>query len=167
MLSREQTDLETLLTRIWCEVLRIPQVDKDANFFEISGDSLKAMEVIARVDEELHADLPLIAFFEQPTIRHLVKVLPQGQKSTEAALARISEDVLRVSQVERDKNFFDIGGDSLKAMEVIVRINEALRVDLPLIAFFEDPTVAHLAAVIDELRLGGTTPSHHARDRPQ
>ena len=159
VLSRERTDLETSLTRIWCEVLRIPRVDRDANFFEISGDSLKAMEVIARVSEVLHVDLPLITFFEQPTIRHLAKVLSQGQESTEAALARIWEDVLRVSQVEPDANFFDIGGDSLKAMEVIVRVNEALRVDLPLIAFFEDPTIAHLATVIDELRLGGTTPA--------
>src|SRR5207302_6787960 len=43
-------------------------------------------------------------------------------------------------------------GDSLKATEVISRIRETLQVDLPLMAFFEDPTVAHLASVVDELK---------------
>ncbi len=65
--------------------------------------------------------------------------------------------MLRLSHVEADANFFEIGGDSLKAMEVIARVNEVLHVDLPLIAFFEDPTVSHLAAVVDELKPAGKT----------
>src|SRR5271166_2110438 len=143
--------VEETLANIWASVLRLPHVDTHANFFEIGGDSLKAMEVIARVSEVLHVDLPLIAFFEQPTIRHLADVISNGQESTETRLANIWKEVLRVSQVEKDSSFFDIGGDSLKAMEVIVRVSEVLHVDLPLIAFFEGPTIAHLAAVVDGL----------------
>lgn len=158
VLSGERTELEDALVNIWQEVLRLPHIDKDANFFEIGGDSLKAMEVIARVGEVLHVDLPLIAFFEQPTIRHLADVISNGQESTETRLANIWKEVLRVSQVEKDSNFFDIGGDSLKAMEVVVRVSEVLHVDLPLIAFFEEPTIAHLAAVVDGLKATGTTP---------
>jgi amino acid adenylation domain-containing protein/FkbH-like protein len=78
-----------------------------------------------------------------------------GRSESESAVARIWCEVLRVPQVERDANFFDIGGDSMKAMEVIARVGEVLQVDLPLLAFFEDPSVAHLAAVIDELRPAG------------
>src|SRR5271165_5438491 len=158
VLSGERTELEDALANIWQEVLRLSHIDKDANFFEIGGDSLKAMEVIARVSEVLHVDLPLIAFFEQPTIRHLADVISNGQESTETRLANIWKEVLRVSQVEKDSSFFDIGGDSLKAMEVIVRVSEVLHVDLPLIAFFEGPTIAHLAAVVDGLKATGTTP---------
>ena len=47
--------------------------------------------------------------------------------------------MLRLPGVETDANFFDIGGDSMKAMEVIVRVGEVLQVELPLMAFFEDP----------------------------
>ena len=143
---------EEALAKIWAEVLRLPHVEMDANFFEIGGDSLKAMEVIARVSEVLHVDLPLIAFFEDPTVSHLAAVLSGGRSASEEALANIWADVLRLPRVETDANFFDIGGDSLKAMEVIGRVSEVLHVDLPLIAFFEDPTVAHLAAVVDELK---------------
>src|SRR5271165_5054203 len=156
VLSGARTELEDELANIWQEVLRLSHIDKDANFFEIGGDSLKAMEVIARVSEVLHVDLPLIAFFEDPTVSHLAAVLYGGRSSSEDALANIWAEVLRLPRVETDANFFDLGGDSLKAMEVIGRVSEVLHVDLPLIAFFEDPTVTHLAAVVDELKPVGT-----------
>src|SRR5205823_8028007 len=75
-----------------------------------------------------------------------------ARTASEEILARIWSDVLRVRSIDGDVNFFDIGGDSLKATEVISRIRETLQVDLPLMAFFEDPTVAHLASVVDELK---------------
>jgi acyl carrier protein len=83
--------------------------------------------------------------------------LSGGRRVSEEALAKIWVEVLRVPRVETHANFFDIGGDSLKAMEVVARVGEILQVDLPLMAFFEDPTVTHLAAVIDELKAAGTT----------
>ncbi len=158
VLSGARPDLEQALARIWADVLRVEQIDCDANFFEIGGDSLKAMEVISRVSEVLHVDLPLIAFFEDPTVRHLAEILSAAGGNSADQLARIWAEVLRVPRVENDANFFDIGGDSLRAMEVIVRVSEMLHVDLPLVAFFEDPTVAHLAQVIDDLKAEGTTP---------
>ncbi len=157
VLAGRQYASEEALARIWSEVLRLPSVDRTANFFEIGGDSLKAMEVIVRVSEDMQVDLPLIAFFENPTVAHLAEVLSGGQRASEVALAKIWAEVLRLPRVEPDANFFDIGGDSLKAMEVIVRVSEELQVDLPLIAFFEDPTVTHLASVVDELKGVATT----------
>src|SRR5216684_8866526 len=71
--------------------------------------------------------------------------------ATQAAVARVWSDVLQVGEIDATKNFFDLGGDSLKAIEVISRLQAALHVELPLIAFFEDPTIAHLAAVAEEL----------------
>ena len=150
--------IEETLTNIWAGVLGVPRVDLTVNFFEMGGDSLKAMDVIARVSETLHIDLPLIAFFEEPTIRHLADILAGRKESSEEQLARIWEEVLQVPQLEKHANFFDIGGDSLKAMEVIARVSQVLHVDLPLLAFFEEPTVAHLARVVDELTATGTTP---------
>src|ERR1039457_1406784 len=75
-----------------------------------------------------------------------------GRSATEEALDRILAEALRLPDVEVDVNFFDIGGDSMKAMEVIMRMGEVFGVDMPLMAFFEDPTIAHLAAVADELK---------------
>jgi acyl carrier protein len=90
------------------------------------------------------------------TDAHGAPVIPRGESASQEALARIWAEVLRLPSLESGANFFDIGGDSLKAMDVIMRVSEVFQVDLPMIAFFEDPTVSHLAAVVDELRAAGT-----------
>src|SRR6516162_6089427 len=78
--------------------------------------------------------------------------LSDARNLSDKVLSEIWADVLRRPDVEKNDNFFEIGGDSLKAMEVITRVREILHIDLPLIAFFEDPTLAHLATVVDELK---------------
>ena len=91
-----------------------------------------------------------------------------GRNSPEDALAKIWAEVLGLTEVDPDANFFDIGGDSMKAMDVIVRVAEVLRVELPLMAFFEDPTLTHLSSVIDELTVtGAVSPVLRVSDRAE
>jgi acyl carrier protein len=72
-------------------------------------------------------------------------------EKSEKVLTGIWADVLGRNVIAHSDNFFDIGGDSLKAMEVISRVGERFNVQLPFITFFEDPTIRHIAATIDEL----------------
>ena len=72
----------------------------------------------------------------------------------EAAVSEVWAEVLGRNSIGRSENFFDLGGDSLRAMEVISRLHQKLSLELPLIAFFEDPTIEHLAQVIQELQQG-------------
>jgi acyl-CoA synthetase (AMP-forming)/AMP-acid ligase II/acyl carrier protein len=63
----------------------------------------------------------------------------------ERLAAAIFEQVLQVDRVGRADNFFAIGGDSITAMQVVVRLVEALRVEIPLTTLFHHPTPASLA----------------------
>ncbi|MBV9180681.1 MAG: hypothetical protein JO356_05160, partial [Acidobacteria bacterium] len=69
---------------------------------------------------------------------------------------QVWSEVLERENIGPNENFFDLGGESLKALEVISRLHARLGVELPLIAFFEDPTIAHLADVVAKLRIDTT-----------
>ena len=64
----------------------------------------------------------------------------------EQVLAEIWREVLDVPAVGVHDDFFALGGHSLLATQVVSRVREALQTDLPLLALFEAPTVAALAA---------------------
>jgi amino acid adenylation domain-containing protein/FkbH-like protein len=159
------------VAEVWAEVLEKSSIAITDNFFDLGGDSLKAMEVIARLHASLGVEIPLLAFFEDPTVAHAAEVVdslqpepePHGMTSTQSAIAKLWSEVLQTSVTAASQNFFDLGGDSLKAMEVISRVHAALGVEFPLIAFFEDPTVAHAAAVVDSLRPEETAPLAKAK----
>jgi amino acid adenylation domain-containing protein len=64
---------------------------------------------------------------------------------TEAALAAIWADVLKVERVGVHDSFFDLGGHSLLLVQVHSRIKERLERDLPMVSLFRYPTVRALA----------------------
>jgi acyl carrier protein len=70
---------------------------------------------------------------------------------TEAAIAAIWEGLLHRERVGAEDNFFDLGGDSLLATQVVSRVRAAFEIELPLRRFFEGSTLAALAAAVEEL----------------
>lgn len=68
---------------------------------------------------------------------------PQGE--VERTLADIWERLLPIDRVGRQDDFFELGGHSLLATRVISHIRELLRVELPVRALFDTPTVEQLS----------------------
>jgi acyl transferase domain-containing protein len=65
-------------------------------------------------------------------------------------IAAIWREALGVRSVRRDDRFFDLGGDSLVALQVMARLRELFPVDLPVRRLFETPTLAGLSAAVEE-----------------
>jgi amino acid adenylation domain-containing protein len=73
---------------------------------------------------------------------------PRSQ--VEEILCGIWEQILGSGRVGIEENFFEAGGHSLLAAQVISRIRDVLRVELPLRILFESPTVAGLAQELEQ-----------------
>ena len=79
---------------------------------------------------------------------------------TEQTVAAAWRECLGLERIGNADNFFDLGGHSLRVPQVMSKLRRSFPLDLPLRLLFEQPTVAGLAATIDELlRHGAIQPS--------
>jgi amino acid adenylation domain-containing protein len=72
------------------------------------------------------------------------------RSTTEEVLADIWRGVLRVEQIGVEDNFFESGGHSLMATQVLSRVRESFQVELSLKRFFESPVIADQAVAIEQ-----------------
>ncbi|WP_259331905.1 MULTISPECIES: phosphopantetheine-binding protein, partial [unclassified Pseudomonas] len=68
-----QSELEQQIAAIWAEVLRLPQVGLNDNFFEVGGHSLLAIQITSRVQAELGLEVPLVEVFQTESLRAYVE----------------------------------------------------------------------------------------------
>ncbi|MET0647779.1 MAG: amino acid adenylation domain-containing protein [Pyrinomonadaceae bacterium] len=68
----------------------------------------------------------------------------------EEIVAGIWCEVLKLPTVGRTDNFFNLGGHSLLVTQVIARVRDSLRVELPVRSLFESPTVEQFSRLVEE-----------------
>lgn len=77
-LKPPRTELESAVARIWTEVLDSETFGVSDDFFDLGGDSLQAVRVVARIGSQLGLELPLHEFFDTPTIENLAEKLGEA-----------------------------------------------------------------------------------------
>ncbi|MDU9030247.1 non-ribosomal peptide synthase/polyketide synthase [Pseudomonas mediterranea] len=78
---------------------------------------------------------------------------PQGPLETQ--LAAIWGRLLGLAQVSRQAHFFQSGGHSLLAVQLVSQLRQQLRIELPLASVFEHPTLQQQARAIEALAASG------------
>jgi len=78
-------------------------------------------------------------------------VLPQS--ALEAEIENVWKEVLQMKRISRMDNFFRLGGDSLKAVEMVTKIGIVLRLteSISIQALFRSPTMQEFALEVDKL----------------
>jgi len=84
----------------------------------------------------------------------------------EIAVAGVFGDVLRLEQVGLDDDFFELGGNSLVATQLVARVGQALDTQVPVRVLFEASTVEGLAAQVELIAGAGGRAALVARPRP-
>jgi amino acid adenylation domain-containing protein len=69
--------------------------------------------------------------------------------TTEERIAKIVAEVLDRPTIGVHEDFFALGGDSLRAVQIVLRLNDELETEIPINALFETRTVYGLAALLD------------------
>lgn len=77
-------------------------------------------------------------------------VAPHGE--LEQTVAAVWEELFGLQQVGATDNFFEMGGNSLLAIQLVSRLRRELEIELPLNSLFESPTVGGLSAAITKIQ---------------
>ncbi len=78
---------ERTLAAIWCELLGVERASIDDDFFQLGGQSLLAMRVLAYVRQRFDVELSARAFFDMPTIAGLAAVIAQQRAQRQTLVA--------------------------------------------------------------------------------
>ena len=73
-----ESDLERRVLAIWQSVVDAPGAGIDNSYFDLGGDSLRAMSIIARLNKELGAELRISDLYHHPTVRGLAAEILKG-----------------------------------------------------------------------------------------
>lgn len=87
----------------------------------------------------------------------VLSTVSRAANSTEDWLGAVWQQILELHETpERTDSFFDLGGTSLSVMELVVRIDDELGIELPLLDVLQVPSLGALATFLDELAAGGS-----------
>lgn len=70
------------------------------------------------------------------------------QTPLEQAVASVWQDVLHAGPIGRDISFFDLGGNSLQAAQLLSRLRDQFETKIPLRLLYDSPTIAAIAESI-------------------
>ena len=150
--SEQGSFIERKLLSYWKGILQKNRISSGDNFFDIGGDSLKATKLIVRINEDLGTQLDFEDVFDYPTITELAAMI-NGSLSLAGRIALFWKEVLRTEKIGSGDNFFDLGGHSLNATQVLNRIEGELHVSLNFEDFYKHPTPEGLTECVRE-RIG-------------
>jgi acyl-CoA synthetase (AMP-forming)/AMP-acid ligase II/NADP-dependent 3-hydroxy acid dehydrogenase YdfG len=84
--AEPRNDLERLIAAVWQEVLRLPELGVHDDFLALGGDSVRAAQVMNRLQERLGQVLHVTALFEAPSVAELADRLARDYPEAVAPL---------------------------------------------------------------------------------
>ena len=123
--------VEEILAGIYAQVLGVERVGVDDSFFDLGGDSLSAMRLIAAINTSLDAGLAVRTVFEAPSIAQLVPRLGGKAGGLEPLVAGERPAVVPLSFAQNRLWFLDQlqGPSPVYNMAVALRLVGRLDVD--------------------------------------
>jgi acyl transferase domain-containing protein/acyl carrier protein len=97
------TELEKSIAAICARVLAITEIGIDDIFFDLGGDSLLALQVVAGLKKDLGVEVPVVTLYEKLTIRSLAAMLQSANGSVKDVDESKELEEVRQDRVDRRK----------------------------------------------------------------
>lgn len=147
--------LTAQMLAVWQDVMKQDEIAPDDRFFDIGGNSITSIRLIHSITETFGVEISIPALFENPSVRELAGMVAvekgirdEPDNAIQERMRTIWMEVLRLETLSPDDKFFEAGGNSLKSIYLISRINEEFRSDLTVVDLFEHPTVRQMAELL-------------------
>ena len=127
-----RNEVEAKLAEIWASILKLDRVGIYDNFMELGGHSVLGTQIISRVRDVFHVELPLRSIFESPTVAELCKKIGTGKTVETLPLQRaLRNGRLPLSFAQQRLWFLDqlVPGTPVYNMPSVVRLPCELNVD--------------------------------------
>jgi len=165
--TARDAQLEGKIEELWSRVLRRDTIEQTTSFFELGGHSLLALQLLAQIQDEFGVAVGIEGFFADPTVIGLARTIGEMQTADEEgagavesrpeearALALVKdvwEEVLNRDSIGLEDSFFEIGGHSLLALQLLARLEDRTGTRIDIERFFEQPTIAATANAVRAL----------------
>ncbi|TAM67778.1 non-ribosomal peptide synthase/polyketide synthase, partial [Mycobacterium sp.] len=120
-----ETPTEEILAGIYAQVLGVERVGVDDSFFDLGGDSISAMRLIAAINAGLDTGIAVRVVFEAPTIAQLAPRIGEGGSGLEPLTAAERPAVVPLSFAQNRLWFLD----QLQGSSPVYNMAAALRLD--------------------------------------
>ncbi len=99
--------VEQVLAGLWAELLGMDRVGIHDNFFELGGHSLLATQLVSRIRQTFHVELPLRALFAAPSVaelgERLLGVAREQDESGPRRIQKTSELLLMIDHLSEEQ----------------------------------------------------------------
>ena len=85
-----------------------------------------------------------------PVFNTYMNVYKAPETELEKQISEIWEKALSISNIGLDYNFFELGGDSLNAIKIMLQIEMLTGVRIGISTIFKNPTIQQLASIVNE-----------------
>ena len=101
-----RTAAEEILAGIWTDVLKVPEIGVNDDFFRLGGHSLLLARIASRIREAFNVDLSLRVLFEASTVAELAKRVETTTLSEDSPLIRIEDEREPTLSFAQDRLWF-------------------------------------------------------------
>lgn len=116
---KPRNDLEKKLEEIYCKILKLDKVSIYDHFFDLGGNSLRIMELVANINSNINANINIMDIFQMPTIESLASFIksndtskylpiPRAEKADYYPLSSAQKRIFILQNLEPDSIAYNI-----------------------------------------------------------